>query len=443
LVWIFEVIVKSLSKFVLGLTVGFGLSFPGIAAAETPLGEANGFRFFLDGRINAFASTGFGDAYPEPPLVDPDGDGPLMPASTYSIANGSGYLTNQSTDDGKYFGVRMRSGFVSNVFGFGFVRDVTATTQLRGYIGIWATIETQSRWKYAPVYADVREGYMKLQGPWGSFLAGRTLGLFGLGSTQQDGKYLHGWGLGHPCETGGLDEAGPTCGQIGHGVMFPGFSPGFVYTTPRLGGFALAAGLYDPAIFGGVAERTPYPRPEAELSFDMDLSPSVRVHAFGSGVWQRLGANGTPSSEDVDAYGISYGASLEAGPFRIAGSGFYGPGLGFGIALDGSPAAVRVDAEKNIDLHTFDGYFGVVGVKVDALELGLGAGISRLHLLDIEKNVTNTSLPKTQFGVSAAAYYHFTDYLVGGLDYFRAQYDWYLGDKQVVNFINAGVTVHW
>jgi hypothetical protein len=443
LVRIFEVIVKRLRKFVLGLTLGFGLSSPGNAAAETPLGEANGFRFFLDGRINAFASTGFGDAYPEPPLVDPDGDGPLQAASTYSIANGSGYLTNQSTEDNKYFGVRMRSGFVSNVFGFGFVRDVTETTELRGYIGIWATIETQSRWKYVPVYADVREGYMKLQGPWGSFLAGRTLGLFGLGSTQQDGKYLHGYGLGHPCESNGLDEAGPACGQIGHGVMFPGFSPGFVYTTPRAAGLALALGVYDPAIFGGVAERTPYPRPEGELSFDMDFTPTVKVHAFASGVWQRLGANGTPSSEDVDAYGVSYGASLEAGPVRVAGSGFYGPGLGFGIALDGSPAAVRVDAEKNIDLHTFDGYFGVVGVKVDALELGLGAGISRLHLLDVEKNVTNTSLPKTQFGVSAAGYYHFTDYLVGGLDYFRAQYDWYLGDKQVVNFINAGVTVHW
>lgn len=416
----------------------------GQARAETQIAEKNGFKFFLDGRINAFASMGFGDAYPEPPLVDSDGPaGPNLPASTYSIANGSGYVTNQTSEDGKYFGVRMRSGFVGNVFGFGFDKQMNDTTKLRGYIAVWSTIETQSRWKYVPVYADVREGYVKIEGTWGSLLAGRTLGLFGLGSTQQDGKYLHGYGLGHPCESAGLDEAGPACGQIGHGVMFPGFSPGFVYTTPRFAGLALAAGVYDPAIFGGAAERTPLPRPEGELSFDQPIGDDGNFHAFVSAVWQRLGANGSPSSDDVKAYGVSGGASIEVGPFRAAASAFRGPGLGFGIALDGSPAAVRVDSEKHIDLHTFDGYFGVLGLNFGAAELGVGAGMSRLHLLEIEKNVTNSSLPKTQFGVSLAGYYHFTDYLVGGLDLFRAQYDWYLGDKQVVNFANLGLTVHW
>jgi hypothetical protein len=139
----------------------FGTFTTGQVRAETQIAEKNGFKFFFDGRINAFASMGFGDAYPEPPLVDSDGPaGPNLPASTYSIANGSGYVTNQTSEDGKYFGVRMRSGFVGNVFGFGFDKQMNDTTKLRGYIAVWSTIETQSRWKYVPVYADVREGYV-------------------------------------------------------------------------------------------------------------------------------------------------------------------------------------------------------------------------------------------------------------------------------------------
>lgn len=425
---------KRIQKAILaGFVLGGVLAAAPEARAEVEIAEASGWTFFFDGRVNAFGSLGFGDGYPEAPA-----DG------SHQIARGSGFTTNQVTDDNKYFGVRFRSGFLGNIFGFGADRDLGGGTNLRVFMAIWATLETQSRWKYVPVYADVREGYLKLDGPWGNFLAGRSLGLFGRGSTEIDFRYMHGYGLGRPCEDKGLDEAGPTCGQIGHGVMFPGFSPGVVYQTPRAAGLALAVGLYDPAIFGGVATRTPYPRPEAELSFNVPIGADGEFHLFASGVWQRLGVEGTSSDDDVDAYGVSYGARLEVGPLRVAGSGFYGPGLGFGIALDGSPAAVRTDPATQLpELHVFDGYHGLIGGKFGKVEVAAGAGISRLHLLEDEKTDTTNSVPKTQFGISAGAFYHFTDNLTGGLDYFRAQYDWYLGEKQVLNFINAGVTVTW
>lgn len=424
------------------LLTGAILSLTGNALAETELVEKNGWKFFVDGRINAFASLGVGDSYPEPPLVDPDGPGGSEPASTYTVAGGSGFETKQDSEDGKYFGVRVRNGFVGNIFGFGFDKQVTGGTKMRGYMSIWSTIETSSRNKYVQILPDVREGYVKFEGGWGSFLAGRTLGLFGLGSVQQDGKYLHNWGLGHPCESAGLDNSGPTCGQIGQGVMFPGFAAGFVYSTPRAAGLALSAGIYDPAIFAGTADRTPLPRPEAELSFDMPLGANGNVHAFVSALWQKLGADRAPSSTDVEAYGVAGGASLEIGPLRLAGSAFYGPGLGFGIALDNTPASVKVVMGEP-ELHTFDGFFGVVGAKFGQVELGVGAGMSRMHLLEVEKADQTQSMPKSQFGISAMFNYHFTDYLVGDVDYFRAKYDWYLGDTQTMNFLNAGLTVHW
>ena len=37
----------------------------------------------------------------------------------------------------------------------------------------------------------------------------------------------------------------------------------------------------------------------------------------------------------------------------------------------------------------------------------------------------------------------FSEHLVGGLDWFHARTEWYHGDEQVLNFVNAGVTAHW
>jgi hypothetical protein len=69
-----------------------------------------------------------------------------------------------------------------------------------------------------------------------------------------------------------------------------------------------------------------------------------------------------------------------------------------------------------------------------------------------------------QIGVSAALYYHLSDAVVLGFDYFRFMARWYgapastldaggmpiitttavlAGEKQDLNFINAGVTYHW
>jgi hypothetical protein len=86
------------------------------------------------------------------------------------------------------------------------------------------------------------------------------------------------------------------------------------------------------------------------------------------------------------------------------------------------------------------------------VDLNLGWGITRVYQLtaDIDPQYfdPDTKLPaksvlKSQMGLSAVLVYHFTDYLHGALDYFRAESRWWQGESQVINSFNAGLTVTW
>ena len=71
---------------------------------------------------------------------------------------------------------------------------------------------------------------------------------------------------------------------------------------------------------------------------------------------------------------------------------------------------------------------------------------------DQDRN-TSLSVIHTQTGISASAYYHVSDSVVLGIDYFRYKASWYgaplagggklAGELQVLQFLNAGVTYHW
>jgi len=53
------------------------------------------------------------------------------------------------------------------------------------------------------------------------------------------------------------------------------------------------------------------------------------------------------------------------------------------------------------------------------------------------------SVLKQRVGLAVGVVYHLTDYLHLDVDYFRADAEWWLGEKQVVNTYNAGMTLTW
>jgi hypothetical protein len=434
----------------------------GVARAEVTLAEANGFQFFTDGRVNTFASFGFGDEFP---TASPNTDGgPPHGVVGETALYAQGQNSDQDDSKGKYFAIRGRNGFLATVLALGMRRKVTDTTTVKGYISLWGHAESFNRDRTNFSDFDVREGYMAFNGPWGDLTAGRTLGLFGRMSTDIDFNYGHNFGLGYPCG----DAQGPTCGHIGTGVMFPGFAAGFQYSTPSLGGLKLHAGLYDPVRLLGAWNRAAIARPEAAVSFEQKFATSGMFKVQAEGMVQPLSRleskdiNGVPtkSLRSENVWGVAGGARFEYGPVRLGAAAFRGKGLGQYYALQNSPV---VFSPANYDIRSFTGIYAQGALVFGKVQVSAGAGRVSVDLLPTDKLDATLSNAKSQTGISAAVYYAINEYLVLGLDYFRFQADWYgaprsgvdamgattiLGgylkpERQVVNYINAGATFHW
>jgi hypothetical protein len=438
-----------------------------IARAEVPLVEKDGWTFSFDGRVGAFLSVGKGDDFPEP-VVNPN-----APTSTHEVMGSTkgpgvpdvGWKSSEVQDTkGKYFAMRVRSGMVGNVLGFGLSRAVTDTTTIKGYISIWSTIETLGRDKWAPVIPEAREGYFNVTGPWGSATVGRTFGWFGRISTEIDRLYGHPYGVGLPC----TDELGPACGHIGTGVAYPGYSAGFSYSTPSLGGLKLNVGVYDPIVFAPSWKRAPLLRPEGALTFERKVGASGLIKFALEGLYQPLARVAvdpvTMAKSDVSTsvYGGAGGVRVEAGPVRLGAAVFHGRGIGMTYALQNSSVSLN---PQTYELRTFTGVYGQAGLVLDQLQIAVGAGSASANQLPNDRVNPNQSVIKRQIGVSAAAYYNVTDSVVVGIDYFRFMARWYgapnsvldpntnqlavidgtllPGEKQNIDFINAGVTYHW
>ena len=127
-----------------------------------------------------------------------------------------------------------------------------------------------------------------------------------------------------------------------------------------------------------------------------------------------------------------------------------GRGLGLYYALEGGTTSVGPNSvnpgQQELELRTFDGYAAFAQYAPGSFDINLAVGQSRVHLLETDKTgpqAGTTSLIKTQTGISAGFVYHVSKSLHWDLDYMRAMFRWYRGEKQDVNFINTGITLDW
>ena len=436
------------------LSLSLVLALNGSAWGEKILMKSDGWEVFTDGRVAGFISQVNGDGNPTGGpgtyvMTYPDG---MMVRDT---PQGGGWSAAQSNatpnpgDPGTVNMTRIRSGFLGNQFNFGVRGKVTPYTTVTGYISIWAYIESDQRAKGSANPADIRQGYAKLEGPWGSFLAGRTRTLFSRGATDIDVLYAHRWGVGFPNV---IDTKGPTQGMVGFGVMGSGFAAAMIYGTPVLGGLQLNVGIFDPAtLSGGGFTRTGYPRAEAELTFQRTFGESGKIVWFVNGLYQNTykggycdpATNGGPC--ETTAEGVGYGGRLELGPVHIGLAGHYGQGLGLSYALENSIAAF--DALGNP--RRIDGYYAQSQFVLGRFDLFAGWGITRIFLTDVDKaaptgtDPSPNSVIKYQMGTNAGVVFNMTPNVHFDLEYFRAQAAWWLGEKQVLNTGAFGMTFNW
>jgi hypothetical protein len=441
---------------IVAICLGLGLltSLPARrAAAEQTLVKTDKWELFTDGRIGGFASFAVGDAYPKSTALNTPYGGGVGTNDATSIDNTP---PDTPLPQAKLRSLRIRSGFLSNIFAFG-ARTQISDMKLTSYIQFWSDIESEGSRKYVPAPVDVRQGFLKLEGRWGSLAVGRMGTLFSRGAAEIDFLYGHGYGVGFPTN---LTSNGTTAGHVGTGVLGPGFAAGFVYVTPDLAGLHLNVGMFDPVVIVGSWERTEWPRGEAELTFDQKFGSNGKVHAFVNGAYQTVYRPAEPDSTHTAAYGAGYGARVEVGPVHLGVAGHYGQGLGLYYALEASEASA--DTSLAHRLRKSDGYYAQLQIALPKVDLNAGAGISRVFPLNAETRTIggmaqslpadgtpdpNTgnrqSLIKYQLGLSAAVVYHVSENLHFDFDYFRASFAWQFGEKQAVNFFNSGLTATW
>jgi hypothetical protein len=422
-------------------------ALPTAARADVQLFKSdNGWEFSTDGRSNGFLNYQWGDSLPAD----------RTPA--HPVVAGAGFGPSQLDQDGNFSFARIRSGFIGNILGFTVKKTLTEDTTVQAHTAIWSVIES-AKDKAGQNIPDVRETYLKVEGPWGGLLVGRALGLFSRGAVTLDALYEHGNGLGVNCPQG-LEGRGPTCGHVGFGILFPGFNSQITYNTPVLGGLQLTAGLFDPVNLTGKYDRSPVPRPEAELTYDNDFGAG-KVHVFANGMWQplyetagnvrdRLMADPTddPNPRTVYAEGAGFGAWTEISALRLGFAGHVGNGLGYIYALENQNA--QVDAARN--LRKYQGFYGTLGLTLGKLYVtgGVGATIAKSSPQDdaaiaqsIAMNVLPQEFVNRQMGESVGLYYKLAEPLVFAVDYFHADISFYLGDKQKVDTLNTGLSFIW
>jgi predicted porin len=150
---------------------------------------------------------------------------------------------------------------------------------------------------------------------WGTVKLGRDIGLFGQKIILSDMTLL---GLG-----GNSYASTPfntTFGMIGHGYMYTGFQPQITYTTPTMGGFSAAAGIFDPNKFAG--DETKNPGFQAMANYDWEAG-SAKGSLWAGAIHQRTSGAGS-----FNASGFELGAKVGIGAFEAVAYGFDASGLG-------------------------------------------------------------------------------------------------------------------
>jgi len=413
------------------------------AAAEKVLANVGGWEIFSDGRAAGFISYAHGDGYPQSDYRT-DANGIYHPIDTPQEGGGFrsvsqvGLVVDQTAmngpviyNQGKIDMWRVRSGFISNVFGFGMRNHVTEYTTATLYLQLWTFVENNGRQKNLPNYPDARQGYLKLEGPWGALTVGRMRGLFSRGATDINVMYAHRWGVGWP---GKLDNNGPSTGMLGFGVLGSGFTSGVIYTTPNQGGLRLDIGLLDPVQLqaSGAWTRTSFLQTQAELTYDRTFGSGTwapHVVVFLNAAYQKVYKDGycTPFVDmqtmktvpcDETVAGGGYGGRVEIGPVHLGVAGHYGRGLGLYYAIEASDAA----QDKEGNLRTIRGTYVQAQVVVQKFDLFAGWGIAQVYLTDYDRKHTVPdpldptmmaqvfpfSVPKDQMGMNAGIVYNMT-----------------------------------
>jgi len=170
---------------------------------------------------------------------------------------GAWHAANPQYTQGTIERMRVRTGMISDTLGFGVRGPVTESTTVKSYMQIWAWSKALSRKRTR----STPRTSGRLTCNW------RDLGQLASGAVERvvfsrcdrHRRSLWPW-LWRRLSRRDRCRRGPSQGQIGFGLLGSGFAAGVVYATPRLAGFQLTTGAFDPVHLQGAWPRTKWAR---------------------------------------------------------------------------------------------------------------------------------------------------------------------------------------
>jgi hypothetical protein len=436
------------------------LTWPSLSKAEIQLGEANGWVFTTDGRVNGFVSHVWGDDRP-----------PGLSNLAWVGFNESG-KTEQADADGKLRKTRIRSGYVPSTLAFNVRKETKSGLKFTGRVEIgMQAANIDPTFVANPTWMDPRAVYLDVAGGWGSVRAGRDFGLFSRGNLFMNYELGHAYGVGFPCAYERM--FGGACGHVGFGTLWPDFHAQITYSTPKIADiFQVSAGIFDPRTvptFSWV--QTPLPRFEGEAVADYRFAKDWGFKAFANGAYQTVGIGVQPmdpmaaeppprENHTMGAYGVGGGLIGYLGMGKLGISALTGEGMDGFEFLTFNPILVGQDTSvppherrfRPVTQFLVEGSFTLGNTWIMA-----GFGRANLGRIDSDIPLDMSTLPliRTQTGISVGLFHRIEDFVIG-VDYFNANYGFdpylatqpdgtmaYVDAEQVVNIFNAGLTLEW
>ena len=192
---------------------------PSIAKADLVLYDADNWKFYTNGRVEAHYQ-----------LINGDGD----PITHNRLVGGQIQNTGTQDEKNELLDSRIRSGFVGTQIGFGVSNKINDFLEAKAYLGVWLSgIDSNKGPPPATKDVDAREAWGSLGGPWGSFVFGRAFSIFGSASGEVN-NYAFEFAVGHPCLA---DASTIACGSVGAGPIYAGYNAQLRYISPRVAGF--------------------------------------------------------------------------------------------------------------------------------------------------------------------------------------------------------------
>jgi len=423
------------------VATAFGLAMmviPTRAGADLTLYDRDGWSVYTKGMVAAHYQLMVGDADP-------------LPKSNGVLVGGL-FLDGGARDarDNSLILSRVRSGFIGSQIGFGINRQISENVHVSSLLAVSLNDISSSRGSDPVKGVDFREAWAALETPYGALKFGRMFSIFGSASGEVV-LLAYRYGLGSPCFA---ELATIGCASVGAGPIYAGFDAQMRYITPRLAGLEFQLAVSDPVKASDFYVMTPFPRVDAQLSYDNQFGP-VKLRVIGQGLWEEIqGVDVTNLVKRAEVWGAMGSAILKmdlpwGGPSLGAG-GWTGAGLGTRTVLEvgtNDTSNPLTFGGTNKELRIFRGFYGNVAFNFHGSALAAGGGILYVRPV-ISAPGKDDDDPKSNSVLSQQAEAHlvFTqqiDAVVLTAEYMRWSEQWHFGETRDLNFGGVGANFTW